>query len=465
MPAKDDTPSDEALFRYHVLGAIRLHVAVGGRAAEVIARLAGEVHVDLRGQQRRLSARTLYRWLRAYETDGLAGLEPERRQRLIGSRTLPAELLEFCRLEKEQDRDASIPELLDRARTQGVLDVDFHVNRGSLWRVLRRMDVVTSPRRRFAQRDMHRYAYPHRMQMVLCDGKHFRAGVERLRRVVLVFIDDASRYVPEAIVGTSESTEVFLRGLFTTIDEHGLMNALYLDRGPGFIAGDTRAVCARLRVPLLYGEKAYPQGHGKVERFHRTFWDRALRLLCGNPAVDPDPASLSLLLRVAVEQYNQRPHESLDGQMPLERWQQDTRALEPVSDRDWLRDRFRTRLRRRVTRDNIAPVDGVAYEVPRGHAGEHVTLQRSVFDPRELYLPEGDHLIRLYPVDVHANAFQRRHRPSATEKTAPQDTPAVKTAAQTQFNRTFAPIVDDDGGFQERSPDHASNDEPDDEEP
>jgi hypothetical protein len=39
------------------------------------------------------------------------------------------------------------------------------------------------------------------MQMVLCDGKHFRAGAARLRRVALFFLDDATRMGLHVVVG------------------------------------------------------------------------------------------------------------------------------------------------------------------------------------------------------------------------------------------------------------------------
>ena len=42
--------------------------------------------------------------------------------------------------------------------------------------------------------DRRRFAYPHRMMMVLADGKHFRAGVPRKRRVAVFFLDDATRF-------------------------------------------------------------------------------------------------------------------------------------------------------------------------------------------------------------------------------------------------------------------------------
>ena len=54
-----------------------------------------------------------------------------------------------------------------------------------------------------------------------------------------------------------------------------------MDHGPGFVSEDTASVMARLRIRLIHGTPAYPEGHGKVERFHRTEFEQLLRLLDG----------------------------------------------------------------------------------------------------------------------------------------------------------------------------------------
>lgn len=129
MGDNDDRPSEEALLRFHVLGAIRAHVAGGGKAGEMIERLAAMDHSDLRGRRRRLSARTLYRWYEAWVREELAGLEPTSRPRVERSAILPAELLDFCERERKADRDASVPELIRRARADGVIARDLGLDR------------------------------------------------------------------------------------------------------------------------------------------------------------------------------------------------------------------------------------------------------------------------------------------------------------------------------------------------
>jgi putative transposase len=284
------------------------------------------------------------------------------------------------------------------------------------------------------------------MLMVLCDGKHFRAGVKRARRVALHFLDDATRMGLELIVGTSESTELFLHGLYRLIGRHGLFRALFVDHGPGFVSEDTAAVLARLRIRLIHGTAAYPEGHGKVERFHRTEFEQLLRMLDGNPEVDPDPGALTLRLSHWMrEHYNLHPHEAHDGQSPSKRWNEDPRPLEFPPDPALFRSCFLSSLERLVSADNVISYGSTAYEVPRGHAGERLRITRHLLEHERLSILHEGRLCFLTPVDSEHNAYERRARPP--QRPLATAAPQTQSAAELLFHDSFGPIVDIDGGF------------------
>ena len=102
------------------------------------------------------------------------------------------------------------------------------------------------------------------MMMVLADGKHFRVGARRRRRVAVFFLD-AARFALGVVVGTDETAELFLRGLHAVLRRFGFMDTLSLDRGPGFRADDTAAACHRLGIHLVHGTAGYPE-------LQRRFW-------------------------------------------------------------------------------------------------------------------------------------------------------------------------------------------------
>jgi len=354
------------------------------------------------------------------------------------------EHIAFLEGEKRQDEGASIPELIRRARGLGILGPERAVSRSTVWRACRRLGLSVARRRAAKDRDSRRFAWPHRMDLVLCDGKHFRAGARRNKRVALSFLDDATRLVLHTVVGTSETKELFLLGLFEVIVKYGLFGACYLDRGPGFIANDTAAVFSQLARPLLHGESGYKEGRGKIERFNRTAKADVLRGLDGRADVDPRPGALELRLRHYTDrQYAHRPHESLEGDTPWQRFHHDPKPLRFPKDEQALRRKFEIWLERRVSSDHVVSIDAVDYEVPRGCAGRKVVLRRRVLDGSIGFVHDG-RLLELCPVDLASNARAPRSRHDDQERS--QEVPPL-TAAELAFQQDFGALVDDDGGF------------------
>ncbi|MCK4659056.1 MAG: transposase, partial [Phycisphaerae bacterium] len=367
---RGDIPSSpEALFRRQVVSMVIAWMLSGEPRADAVRRAASMVHPTFQGEPRRVSVRTVYRWLAAYQAEGIAGLGSESHERGPSSKVLDDKLLRFIAEQKEKDLQASLPELLRRARELGVTDPHERTDRTTVWRACKRMGLPVRRRKKQRDRDSRRFAYPHRMEMVLSDGKHFRAGATRARRVALFFLDDSSRYGLHVVVGTSENQELFLRGLYEAIRQVGLMSLLYLDHGPGFTALDTMEVVKNLNVLLLHGEKQYPEGHGKIERFNRTALAAVLRGYDGRPDVDPECSALELRLQHYLrEVYNHTPHESLGKQTPSERFHADTKALRFPKDDNELRRRFMVSIDRRVSNDHVVSIDSTLYELPRGYA-------------------------------------------------------------------------------------------------
>jgi len=257
-------------------------------------------------------------------------------------------------------------------------------------------------------------------------------------------LDDATRMGLCVVVGASECTELFLRALHMVVVRFGLMISLFVDNGPGFISNDTRRVVAGLGIQLIHGSRGYPQGHGKVERFHRRLSDQVLRGLDGNPTVDPDPASLSLRLgHWLAEVYNHDPHRGLGGASPLARWDADERDL-TYPEEGWQRH-FVVTSERTVSNDNVISYDGTAYETPLGHAGSKVAVSRHLLDGNALTVVHQGKAVRLAPVDEVANARSRRGRRPSPFDAITQAPPT--TAAAARFSSLYEPLVGPDGGY------------------
>ncbi len=439
-------PSDDALFRYQVLSQVLVREQNGQSRSEAIAAVAAGEHITADRKLRQVSCRSIYRWLAAYESQGFAGLLPAARAHIEDSVVLPRPLIDFFQNQKTADPWASVPELIRRAAVSGLITPDQLINRVTVWRTLKRMGIDTRRSKKPMDRDRRRFAYPHRMQMVLCDGKHFRAGAARLRRVALFFLDDATRMGLHVVVGTSENAQLFLRGLYETMLSYGMMDALFVDRGSGFVATDVGEVLRKLKILYIHGTAGYPQGHGKIERFNRTAKQQVLRHFDGNPEIDPHCGALELrLAHYLRKQYNLSPHQSLGQQAPSACFYDDKKPLRFAQSQHHLRQAFILHTKRWVTNDNVLSVGGVFYEVIRGHAGTRVLVHRNVLDDTVAILHRG-RLVHLSPVDLHKNARQKRAKSYGQDKN--QDKSALtKSSAQMAFECDMRPVIDADGGF------------------
>ena len=127
---------------------------------------------------------------------------------------------------------------------------------------------------------------------------------------------------------------------------------------------------------------------------------------------------------------------------PEQRFQSDERPLRLPQDTKAMEECFTLSETRKVSRDNVLSVDGVDYEVPRGHARTLVTVWRRLLCD-ELFILHDGKTVRLHPVDLAHNATSRRARPSAPE--GDEGTPT--TAASLAFAKDFGPVVGADGGL------------------
>jgi len=441
-----------ALFRYRLVAEVETRVLAGADEAAAVTAVTGREHLDHRRALTRVSRRTLRRWLTAYRERRMEGLEPAARERIDGSLALPPELLAFLRSEKTADPEASVPEVLRRAKRRGVIAADAPIDRVSAWRACRRMGLPVKRRKKARDRDLRRYGFPHRMMMLLADGSYFRAGQNNARRVVLTIFDDATRFGLGVLVGTAgESVELFLEPAHDVFARYGLPDACFLDGGPGFIAEDTERVFGQLDIHLIHGTAGHAEGRAKIERYHRTLKEQLLRTFPDNPLVDPDAGALTLRLAHWLDTvYNHTPHEGLGDDTPAERWHRDSRALR-LPDPHWLRAQFLLTVTRRVKNDNTLPFEGRDYEVPRGHAGEKLTVYRHLLEQDDdgherLSILHRGCRVTLHVVDPTSNAYARRAT-GRRELPVPLSGPPSKTIADLAYEDDFRPLVDPDGGY------------------
>lgn len=441
-------PTAKSLFRHFIVSLVLALIGRGWGRGDAVREVASRPHHH-GGQVRQVSVRSIYRWLKRYEEAGFSGLQDAPRQSTRASHVLSKALLDFIASEHQSDPDASIPELIRRARQYGVISESESIDRTTVWRAMKRMGLDT--RRRALPPDTRAFEYQDRLQMVMSDFVRFRAGEGRLKRLAIYFLDDATRYGIEVVVSTEsgEGLKTVLRAFHAVIEAVGRFDCLYVDRGAGFVAHALHEVCAKLGIHCILGRAGYPEGRGKIERFNRSVRARELRSLT-HPDVDPTFSALTLRLRHDLHQiYNHRPHEGIDGDTPYERWHSSQRRLQPIAS-DELERAFRQPLERKVTRHHLVSIDGVDYEVPRGLCDKKITIQRHLLEQdtedRDVFsIRHRGEQIRLHPVDRYRNATSRRgltQKPAAQESAVPK-----KTASHLAYDRALRPMTGPDGGY------------------
>ena len=139
-PPKPLKPIDrEALFRYQVISLVLCHEMMGSVRPDAVNHAVSANYEDLNGVRRTVSQRSVYRWLKAYEQQGMEGLASKRNKLAGSSKVLKETLLAYLSKQKQEDPDASIPELIKRAHCQGFIDRPDEMDRTTVWRALKRM--------------------------------------------------------------------------------------------------------------------------------------------------------------------------------------------------------------------------------------------------------------------------------------------------------------------------------------
>jgi hypothetical protein len=215
--------------------ALLRHAAVSVVLAKVVAGVSTHVAVGealqnggivlSNGQRIRVSRRTLFRWVADYKAGGFDALVPKSKKSNTPTRALPKAFMEFLIAQKTKDSEASIPDIISAARILEIIK-EGEISRTSAWRAAVRLNLPVLNVQKKSNSTKRRFEYKHRMQMVFCDGKHFRAGVRKRKRVVFTFIDDSTRRVVGLSVCRSENKRDFLRGLYKVILRVGKMNCV-----------------------------------------------------------------------------------------------------------------------------------------------------------------------------------------------------------------------------------------------
>jgi transposase InsO family protein len=197
------------------------------------------------------------------------------------------------------------------------------------------------------------------------------------RTFLFALLDDCSRLCVHGQFYGQERVENFLDCLRQALHSRGVPDKLYTDNGAAFRSQHLQIVCANLGMRLLHTQPYHAWSKGKLERFFLTVQTQFLATLVFQP-VHTLPELNQRFWHWVETDYHARPHSSLAGQSPAERFAQlgaHLRTGPPPHELDRL---FLMRLTRRVRKDATISLGAGLWEVPAHLRGQIITVH---FDP------------------------------------------------------------------------------------
>ena len=263
-----------------------------------------------------VSRQTIHKWLSRYKRFGLAGLVRQKRKHSKSPHNRTSvEVEQLVVNSARQYYFDGVETLADRLQ----LEYNLTLNPTTIYRILKRKEVRYGEQQTWTKKRWKKKLFTH-----LTPGKELQMDTKypwgyKEGKVIYTIIDDATRWVFVWSYHTAnkENTLDFLnkvlaRAPFT-------IQKIRTDQGREFIANVVKDFMEGQNIQYRNNTPYCPEENGKIERFHRTLNEKALRWgFYPKDSLDTMQYKLNLFLHY----YNyQKKHRGLgmDGSTPMER--------------------------------------------------------------------------------------------------------------------------------------------------
>lgn len=368
-----------ALFRYTVIRPLVDQGPPGYKIASVLGEIAATSHQDHLGRWIKVSARTVQRWTKAYQTKGFDGLKPKNRCDVGSVRATDAEILDLAESLKREApgrSSAAISAIIEKTKGK-------EVSERTIRRHLAKRGATYPELKGRSRRVYGRFERECPNDLWIGDVLHGpkiadpRDTAKTKKTYLFCFIDDNSRIIPHGEFFFDETVPRLERSLRVAIEKRGLPKALYVDNGAVFISNQLDLICARLGIRRIHSKPGEPAGRGKIERFFRTVRQRFLVEVEVEGVATLAELNKSFIAWLEVD-YHQRTH-SETKQTPLERFCDS--FVPHVPDPKTLYEAFLWEEERTVAKTATVSINKNRYEVDAHLVGRKVSLR---FDPFDL---------------------------------------------------------------------------------
>lgn len=369
-----------------------------------------------------VSRQSVHKWLALYEAGGLMALENRSHRPNSCSHQISPELeAMICEL-RRQHHGWGPRRILHELGRRGV---DPLPGRSSIYRCLKRHNLIELRRRKKRRDEFRRWERQHPMQLWQMDVMNGVLLDDGSDVKVVTGVDDHSRFcVAAGLVARATSRavcEVFSKSLHT----HGIPDEVLTDNGKVFTGrfGVHKAevlfdrMCRENGISHRLTAPRSPTTTGKIERFHQSL---RKEFLSDRSFESLDSAQEAL--DAWVHDYNtERPHQALEMAVPADRFRLPGLAKDNLSvPIDSAEDRNGQWVLRRVASNGVVSVDNQMFSVGNAFRG---SLVDAFVDDTTIQVWSQNHLIKTVarlrkgPVrKVRADGLHVKHQAEPTRQ-------------------------------------------------
>ena len=359
------------------------------------------------GSLRHYSPGTLEKWYFSYKKSGFDALVPTGRSDCGVSRKIDEDLKEQIIYLKHHYPRMSAAAIYKQLQDNG------SIRSGQLSEstVCRFINQLVLQERLTNNQDMRRYERPHINEVWCGDssaGPYLKTSDGKKHRVyVIALIDDASRFILGADIFFNDTFVNLMSVMKSAVSKYGKPKVFNFENGAAYKNRQMELLAARIGSVISYCRPYTPTQKAKIERWFRTLKDQWMASLDMRDFHTLEELRGSLL--TFVRSYNQRPHSSLKGMSPQERFFQEPELICRLPD-EQIESSFLLEIERRVSADSVIVIDQVEYEVDYRFAKQRITL-RYTPDMKDIFIVEADgSLTPIRLLNKHDNASVKRDK-------------------------------------------------------
>ena len=374
-------------------------------------RVAGRPIEFPDGTVRKLSFKTLEKWVSAYQRSGIDALMPVERSDKGTTRVLPdIAIEEIFRLKREFPR-LNATQIHSQLIQNGFIPGSVSVC--AVQRFIKRNDLKSARNPNLRDRKaFEEEAFGRMWQADTCYFPHISEDGRSRRVYAVCIIDDHSRLIVGAGLFYSDSAANFQSVLKTAVATYGIPSKLYTDNGAPYVNEQLALICGAIGTALLHTKVRDGASKAKIERFWRTTKERWLY------GLDMESVhslkDFNTLFREYIRSYNTTFHSGIEC-TPLERYRATKDQIRPPKSREWLDSCFLNRITRKVRKDATVSIDKVSFDAPMQFIGQTVDIRFRPGDMDSAVICSEDGQFPLRQTDKNENCRMKRNNGPAID--------------------------------------------------